>query len=404
MKKNVNALSLIPCSGCGACQSVCPHKAITVPLNADGYFQALVDEEKCIGCGLCQTVCARFVSPESHTQSMRAFQVAGAYSSTKEVQQHTTSGGIAYEIARWGIENGYKILGVIYDYSADRAVSVLIDDVEQLPLLRGSKYLQSNAAPAFEKLVAEAKSDSGRKYICFGTPCQIFGLRQLIARKHLKNEFLLVDLFCHGVPSYLAWQPYVRDMRIRLGDLRQVNFRYKGNGWHQYTIRLQGVDGTYEKICYRDPFYRYFFDNVVLNASCFTCAVRKERVASDLRLGDFLGGAYEGREDGVSAVLAATPRGEEIMRQLQASGRIVVDTCHDASVCLASQSTEDYPGRALRDAVISRLRSGQDYKAVQRWYFSRMPFPKKSRSLLKQIAALLPLRLLICVRRAIRGK
>jgi ferredoxin len=40
------------CSGCGACEEICPVDAIRVEAGS-----AVVDEEWCIGCGVCSTVC-----------------------------------------------------------------------------------------------------------------------------------------------------------------------------------------------------------------------------------------------------------------------------------------------------------------------------------------------------------
>ena len=248
MKKSVAVENNYPCSGCGACQVICPRGAIQYCLNDEGFYHALVDEEKCIDCGLCQSVCIRFLSDKEvdDTVQINKAQVAGAYTTDSIVHRKTTSGGIAYELGRWGIENGYKLLGVVYDYEKDEAVSVLVDDLDGLTRLSGSKYLQSNSAQVLSVLIEDAQNNPDGKYICFGTPCQIFGLRKLITREKLKNEFFLIDLFCHGVPSYLVWQEYISHQKALLGNLKNISFRYKGNGWHQYTIRIDNRDEVHK--------------------------------------------------------------------------------------------------------------------------------------------------------------
>ena len=401
--RNIKAPSERSCTGCCACYAICPSDAICIELNTDGFFEPIVDNSKCIDCGLCQKVCYKFISTETHTTLMQDKPVYGVYSSNEQTHFKTTSGGFAFELSKWGIENGYKIVGVKYDYTLDQAKTIIISSLDDLNLLTGSKYIQSDTSDAFNELIQKAKENVDNKYICIGTPCQIFGLRQLIERRHLKNDFILVDLFCHGVPSYLAWKPYIADKRRELGDLTQVNFRYKGNGWHQYSIKLNSANKEYIQFAYCDPFYRYFFDNIVLNKSCFTCSIRKKDVAADFRLGDFLGQAYEHREDGISAVLVATPRAEEIFKKLQSKKYIVVDRKWEASVCLKSQSTQDYGNILLRNAVIDQLKENKDdYKQIQNWYYRHLPIKSRIKSILKRLVTKLPTFMIIFIRKTSR--
>ncbi|WP_165153796.1 Coenzyme F420 hydrogenase/dehydrogenase, beta subunit C-terminal domain [Parabacteroides sp. ZJ-118] len=403
MRKNILADSQISCTGCGACVASCHKKAITLSINEEGFYAPVVDGNLCVDCGACQKVCYRFIAFTNHTCEMRDKTVYGVYSSNQVIQHTTTSGGCAYELSLWGIDHGYKIMGVIYDYEKDQAKTVLISQQKDLELLKGSKYIQSDTSEAFALLLEEAKKDQSQKYICIGTPCQIFGLRQLIRRHHLANELILVDLFCHGVPSYNVWKPYISQKRRELGKLNQVQFRHKGNGWHQYTIRLLGEKGIYSEFAYKDMFYRYFFDNVALNTSCFTCALRKEYVASDLRLGDFLGGAYEQREDGVSAALVATDKGDWLLKELAKEKRIIIDREWLSTDCLKAQSTCDYLNLYLRDKVIMKLRDGEDLGNVQHFYFRYLPFKNRLRSYFKRLVTFLPPSMLMIIRRFYRA-
>lgn len=389
---NIFSLSSRSCCGCGVCMSVCPQKAITVGIDNEGFFSPSVDTDMCIHCGICKTVCFKFADFTDVTTAMSDKKVIGAYSADKNIHSSTTSGGIAYEISRWGIEHGYKVFGVVYDYQTDCAKSVLVDCLSDLSLLKGSKYIQSNSAEALNILFEDARRNSDNKYICVGTPCQIFGLRKLIRQYLLQNEFVLVDLFCHGVPSYLVWHPYIAKQKERLGPLESINFRYKGNGWHQYTIRIKGSFGEYCKMAYRgDLFFNYFFDNIALNTSCYTCPVRKELVAADIRLGDFLGTEYEHREDGISAVLIATKKGKYIIDTLADEQRIVIDKTVDAQVCLTAQSTLDYTNIETRNRVISNLQKSSDIEQVYNIYFQQLPIKKRIRIKAKNLIAKLPL-------------
>lgn len=399
MLNNILTETILDCTGCGACNAICPVSAIEIRLNKEGFLSPHVNE-RCINCGLCQQVCYKFADTTC-MPIMQDKKVYGCHSVDVSIHRSTTSGGFAYELSRWGIEHGYKVFGTIYDYDKDMARCVIVDNIDELEPLKGSKYIQSDMSEASKMFLAAAMASPTQKYICIGTPCQIFGLRRLIDMKRLSNEIILVDLFCHGVPSYLVWQPYIKTLKTKLGNIRNVQFRYKGNGWHQYSIRVTGDRKTYTRSAYSDIFYRYFFDNVVLNSSCFNCSLRKCYSAADLRLGDFLGQVYEHREDGVSAVLAVTKRGNELINKLSNEGLVHIDNVFDAAICLKYQSTHDYSNKKLRDLVISMLHT-ESIQNTQKYYLSVLPIKSKIYAYMKYIVSMFPSNIIICIRRVIR--
>lgn len=391
-----------PCTGCGACIAVCKEQAISFSINDEGFYEPRIDQTKCRDCSACRNVCYRYKAIDILPQ-VTGGKCYALHSSDREVHSNSTSGGFGYEIARWGIEHGYKVVGVAYDYATDQAKGIIVDRAEGLNRLQGSKYLQSNSYEAFSETIKLAKSNPAERFVCIGTPCQIYGLRSVIKRLRLSNDFIFIDLFCHGVPSQLVWGPYIAAMRKKVGNISNIDFRYKGNGWHQYSIRIEGEDGVYCNYAYNDTFYRYFFDNVALNKSCYDCYFRKGYSAADIRIGDFLGGAYEHRDDGISAVVAITERGTELVERLSRQGRVVVVGKHLASECLKSQSSGKYANERLREEVIKRLRSDDIHK-VQRWYFKQLPPKQRLHIRVKSFATLLPTSIFTKLRRFARRR
>ena len=75
-------------------------------------------------------------------------------------------------------------------------ICVAENQLELIPSI-GSKYIQSHTESAFSSF------KRGQKYVIVGTPCQIDSLRKNLQRLKIEQDYILIDFFCHGVPSYL---------------------------------------------------------------------------------------------------------------------------------------------------------------------------------------------------------
>lgn len=47
-----------------------------------------------------------------------------------------------------------------------------------------------------------------------GTPCQIAGLYKFLGKSY-QNQLITLDLVCHGVPSLLVFETYLRKLKNR---------------------------------------------------------------------------------------------------------------------------------------------------------------------------------------------
>ncbi len=50
--------------------------------------------------------------------------------------------------------------------------TIIVDNMEDLEKLKGSKYIQSYTEEAFNKVIDIAKKDTDKRFLVFGTPCQ----------------------------------------------------------------------------------------------------------------------------------------------------------------------------------------------------------------------------------------
>lgn len=371
------------CSGCGACTSICPSSAINLIRNTAGYYEADVDKNLCVHCGLCTNVCERFTEHKGRSL-YEAFPYA-LQSSEAAVISTSSSGGIGFEIACNSIEQGRTVCGCAYDYKKQEAVHVLADSVHEIEKLKGSKYLQSNPQDAFRKLLDTAEADSGKQYTVFGTPCQISGLARVLELKKLRNRFLLVEIFCHGVPSYKLWEYQRREIEKSLnGPIENIEFRNKQFGWHIYCIKADHGERAWNGKRSDTEFWLSYFEDGLLNRSCMNCESRKDKSMADIRIGDYWGSRYADRHDGVSAVLCLTEAGDDCIKQLIKNGSAIQFDAGSVDEILAAQNMKGYTVTKEYKETQKLLAEGKDITDVIDHYHKRMPVKKKvKRSLLK---------------------
>lgn len=239
----------------------------------------------------------------------------GAWSKDSQNRSESTSGGIAFEIAKQSIESSDKVCAVRYNYCENIAEHAIFTDIESLKDSKGTKYLSSRTLPAFQQL------KRNEKYTVFGLPCQIDSLRRYIKKYRIEQNFLLIDLFCYGVPSLLAWREYLDYIHRTTGAIHSVKFRSKKYGWHQSAcLEINGKNSNIEQRARDCMFYGLFFSDSCLNKCCYKqCKYKLLSSAADIRLGDFWGSKYQSDDRGVNVVLTFSKSGEKMIQKLNKS-------------------------------------------------------------------------------------
>lgn len=316
-----NISSLKGCYKCGICVNVCPKEIIKFELDKNGFFTPVIhNENNCIECGLCLKVCAfNNAIGNNNTESYFA-----GWSLNEHTRSICSSGGIAFELAKFGIENGYTVIGVRYNPKDKIAEHFEANTIEDLLPTTGSKYIQSYAPNGLKNIF------KGNKYMIFGLPCQIHTLRNIITHRKKESNFILIDFFCHGVPSYLMWKKYLNEKCCTTGKIKHIDWRNKKKGgWHNsWNMVLVGEKGVAScSISENDLFYRFFLKNRCLNAACYdSCRYKMNNSAADIRLGDLWGQKFSYEEKGVSGIVSFTEKGLMIIKRLKGNVSIANET------------------------------------------------------------------------------
>lgn len=330
------------CSGCCACASVCAHGAIRMETDGMGFRYPVIDRDSCVECGLCEKVCA-------FHPVVRNFQPVAEAVRFPDYLSGSQSGGVGYALMRQAVTDGWVVYGAAMD--ADYVVRHRrVVSLEGLEPLRLSKYVQSDMDGIPGQVLKDLKE--GRRVLFTGTPCQCAGVGSLCAR--YRENLLLVDLICHGVPSPEVWKGFLDWNASRQSSpVREAVFRDPALGWHDNRALLAFDSG--ERI-HSDSYFFLFINNMMSRPSCGRCPFASTQRPSDITIGDCWGveqaaPGFSDDERGCSLVLLHSQRGEGFYASVADAGtHQVMDLTRILQPSLVAPSVPSrWAGRFERD-------------------------------------------------------
>lgn len=300
------------CTGCGACYNICPQNAIVMQTDKEGFKYPVIDKEKCINCNLCEKICPVLNKVNSNIKETP--EVLAAYTKNENERRLSSSGGMFYELANFILSTQGIVIGAGYDEEFN-VLHKIINTVDNLKELQGSKYVQSDTNDTYKRVKQLLKKENIVLYV--GTPCQIAGLKSFLQKDY--TNLYTCDFICHGVPSPKVWQKYLSEYNKKI---KNCYFRNKDSGWNCFSMKIVLENNKYKRNkMTKDIFLRLFLNNYSLRPSCYNCKFSNIPRISDITLGDFWGveGKYPEFNDnkGTSLVLVNSNKGQKLLENIK---------------------------------------------------------------------------------------
>lgn len=303
------------CCGCTACASICPKDAMTMEPDTLGFKYPKVDLSKCIDCGLCEKVCA-FNDSYDKSLNLKEPEIYAVRHKDMHEIETSRSGAAFIAISDFVLENGGIVYGVGYKEHFKVTHKRATTKWERNEF-KGSKYVQSDLDGIFRQVKEDLKQ--GNTVLFSGTPCQTAGLNSYIGKK-LRENLVLVDIVCHGVPSPYIWRDYLAYVENKYkSKVVKVDFRDKSRiGWSGHIESFVFDNGNkIESKIYTDLFYQH----IMLRPSCGYCHYTNFNRPSDFTIADYWGWErinpnFNKDDKGVSLVLINTRKGIDLFRNV----------------------------------------------------------------------------------------
>jgi len=291
--------------------NACPHNAIEIRENENGFLRPVIDGALCVDCGICEKTCPLITKVPFDERQLEQPVVYAAYNLDEEIRLQSSSGGIFDILAREILAEGGVVFGAAFE--EDFSVSQKgVTGTEQLEPLRFSKYVQSDTKNTFSEVKEHLKS--GRKVLYVGTPCMIGGLIGFL--KERDENLYTCSFICGSVPSRKVWRLYTAHKAAQYGgEIKSICFRDKRKGWLFPSVVMSF--GEKEYASNKDWFKGGMANKFFINDACLYCQFKGINQLADMMVADFWGiekirPELAADQKGVSAVLIHTERGQEL--------------------------------------------------------------------------------------------
>ena len=350
------------CTGCRACEAICPKKAIRLVDSVDKVY-AEINEELCVHCGMCERVCPN----HNLVQKNEPIEWHQGWANDAEIRKTSSSGGIAAALTRSFIESGGYVCSCYFgkgEFSFH-----ITNNVEEACRFAGSKYVKTNPFNAYNDV--SKLLQKGEKILFVGLPCQVAAIKNFVPERQ-QDDLYCVDLICHGTPSLELLKIFLKQHGVDIASLDYIRFRTKGK--MGLNVKSVAMEGTV------DRYLISFLNALNYTEGCYNCQYACRPRVSDITLGDNWGTELSGElPKGLSLILCMTEKGQKLLADADVN---LVDVNVEKAVAENGQLNHPSVKPVEREEFFTSIKNGANYDRLV-----LKIFPKQSiRQILKGIA------------------
>ena len=372
------------CTGCTACQAVCPKNCIRMIEDKGGFRYPIINMDSCINCGLCQKICP-VNNPIESDGVIKSYAVRNK---NKRILKKSTSGGAFSAFAMYAFKQNGLVFGVGFDDKLKvQHFGIDSSKKNRLAEMICSKYVQSDPGKTFTEV--QNALQQNRLVVYSGTPCQIAGLKSFLRKDY--SNLITIDLVCRGVGSPFMLQKYLKYMSEKYNSkIVDVRFRNKTYGYHSSTMKLTFENGKkYYGSARVDYMLKAYFSGICSRNSCYECPYKQIERCSDFTIFDSwhinkVSNITEDDDRGYTNIYVHSQKGAELIPKLS-KFLDIVETDIEITRTLDGSMIDKYPPKhPKRDEFIAMLHE-QSVDLVGKKYLNITPkdyFIEKAKGIL----------------------